>query len=88
MEALKPVEAERLSAEAVYQIDGCLYRYAGKETKGKTVKFRFQPLARQRKQSSVSLTSQKLFTQVMEVASMYGKGNPGSAQDSVQLNLF
>lgn len=88
MEALLPVEPERLSHHAVYQIDGCLYSYTGTEKKGKNVKFQFQPLARQRKQSPLSLTSQKLFTQVMEVPSMYGKINHDSAQNTVQLSLF
>lgn len=88
MEALRPVEPNRLSAQAVYQMDGCLYRYTGTETKGKNIKFRFQPLAGQRKQSCLSLGRDKIFRQVMEVPSMYGRGNADSAQDSVQLNLF
>lgn len=88
MEALRPVEPNNLSVQAVYQIEGCLYRYTGTEAKGKNIKFRFQPLSGQRKQSYISLGRDKIFRQVMEVPSMYGKVNPASGQNPVQLNLF
>ncbi|MHC5853582.1 hypothetical protein [Nostoc sp.] len=88
MEALRPVEPNGLSAQAVYQIDGCLYRYTGTEAKGKNIKFRFQPLAGQRKQSCISLGRDKIFRQVMEVPSMYGRVSQEVSDETVQLNLF
>jgi len=79
-----------LTSSATYQIDGCLYQYLGKDPYGsiKSPKFRFKPLAGQRKHCELVLNYKQLILRAYEVEGMKVNCNASATDSSVQLSLF
>ena len=79
-----------LKSTATYQIDGCLYHYAGQDPYAtiQAPKYKFIPLAGQRRRSDLVLNRTKLLTRVYEVEGMTVSRNATTTDTSVQLGLF
>ena len=79
-----------LSGSAVYQIDGCLYRflYCDPYTSIQAPKYRFRPLSGQRKRSDLVLNRKQLTIRCYEVLLMKANHNASAADASIQLGLF
>lgn len=79
-------DSRTLSKEAVYQIDGCLYRYLYTDGTDKHLKHHFEPLPAQRKTAKITLNRQTLLIRCQIVEGKIAP--PQTTSQWKQLSLF
>ena len=79
-----------LKNSATYQIDGCLYRYAGSDPEAsiKAPKYKFVALPGQKRRADVVLNHRRLLTLVYEVEGMTVRNDATAKDTTVQMSLF
>jgi hypothetical protein len=79
-----------LKTSAVYQIEGCLYRFLWKDPYStiSAPKYVFRPINGQRRQKDLSINRRQLLSRVYEVPGMQVQSNATASESSVQLGLF
>ncbi len=91
MQELKPVyDSTLLRCNATYQIDGCLYRFLGKDPycSINAPKYIFSPAPGQRRKSNLVINHRQLLLKVYEVPNLLTSSNTTVTKTSVQMSLF